>query len=57
MLKKKQSTVESVEVNPQLVSAVISAPIQTAIQPLALDFGREDLNQLVAKLNEVIKRL
>jgi len=29
----------------------------TAITPLELDLGREDLNSLVGKLNEVIKKV
>lgn len=32
-------------------------PSKTVINPLSLDFGREDLNKLVDKLNEVISKL
>ena len=47
------------EIKEELVNPVnVATPLaMQPIQSLALDFGREDLNQLVAKLNEVIKRL
>ena len=57
MPKKKLSEIQPEfhnEVKEELVDEV---EIVQPVQPLTLDFGREDLNQLVAKLNEVIKRL
>lgn len=34
----------------------ISQPLVAAISPITTDFGREDLNQLRDKLNELIAR-
>lgn len=43
--KKLEKTEETVKPEPQ----------KELIAPLELDLGRDDLNRLVAKLNEVIK--
>lgn len=39
------------------VEVVETEPEKVTISPIGLDLGREDLNQLVAKVNEVIQFL
>lgn len=52
-IKKEIKVVEPTEVTEELVIV----PLNQGIAKLGLDLGREDLNKLVEKLNEVIDRL
>lgn len=59
MPRKKKVLKE--EIGPVIDSTAPKMPIQITVKqpiaPLALDFGRDDLNALAAKLNEVIERI
>jgi hypothetical protein len=41
----------------KIVKETVEEVLVNEIQPLALDLGRADLNLIVDKLNEVIKRI
>lgn len=51
MAKKKEETVEEVKIE------VVAEPSVKKVLPLSVEFGRDDLNQLRDKLNEVIENL
>lgn len=51
MKKKIKAEVEDVEAFVEFVKG------KSSISELAIDFGRADLNELAAKLNEVIRKI
>lgn len=54
-MKKKLNT--EVDETTNTTNTDINLVFETPIAPLELDFNREDLNQLLAKVNEIIKKV
>lgn len=60
--KKKVVKVDTTKTATEIVSSTFPVGTEVKINPpkvapLGLDFGRQDLNTLVAKLNEVIEEI
>jgi len=53
--KKVDAVSESEEVLPEAPAEELEDVVPLSIAPLALDLGREDLNALTAKVNELVE--
>ncbi len=52
--KKTKKVVVDVVRNDGEISAIATADVEVNIEPIFVDFGREDLNLLRDKINEII---
>lgn len=46
-----------VEKEPEVAEYIVPEVVKTTILPLSVDFGREDLNTMGNKINELIEKL